>query len=251
MAVPFYWERHPDGPFATIILIATTYLDPENYHLEALQRLAAREGDPEMQVFKADLRQALRDPGLLPGTSCSRPSSTPTAATRRSCGGYGATCTGTSPYPTHEWPPGALRRRVNGLPEELPERVHGRGPLGDLIPVLICLAPVHRPADEEIAHARVGHGGHQTGRRARISVEHFERLPPAATIVGLVPEPQRNLERLGEVANGDSSGCPADAAVSLDWVMTADDIAGPYAALPSANTASATWYVSKARAAPA
>jgi len=37
----------------------------------------------------------------------------------------------------------------------------------------------------------------------------------------------------------------------MDWVMTADDIAGPYAALPSANTASATWYVSKARAAPA
>jgi len=67
MAVPFYWERHPDGRFATIILIATTYLDPENYHLEALQRLAAREGDPEMQVFKADPRQALRDPGLLPG----------------------------------------------------------------------------------------------------------------------------------------------------------------------------------------
>jgi hypothetical protein len=30
VAVPFYWERHPDGPFATIILIATTYLDPEN-----------------------------------------------------------------------------------------------------------------------------------------------------------------------------------------------------------------------------
>jgi hypothetical protein len=25
----FYWERHPDGPFATLIAVATTYLDPE------------------------------------------------------------------------------------------------------------------------------------------------------------------------------------------------------------------------------
>jgi hypothetical protein len=22
----FYWERHPDGPFATLIAVATTYL---------------------------------------------------------------------------------------------------------------------------------------------------------------------------------------------------------------------------------
>jgi hypothetical protein len=65
--VPFYWERHPDAPFATLICVATTYLDPENYHPEALQQWAGREGDPEMQVFKAELRQALLDPGLLPG----------------------------------------------------------------------------------------------------------------------------------------------------------------------------------------
>ena len=25
----FYWERHPDGSFATLITVATTYLDPE------------------------------------------------------------------------------------------------------------------------------------------------------------------------------------------------------------------------------
>jgi hypothetical protein len=67
MAVPFYWERHPDGLFATLICVAMTYLDPENYHPEALQQLARREGDPEMQVFKAELRQAVQDPGLLPG----------------------------------------------------------------------------------------------------------------------------------------------------------------------------------------
>lgn len=26
----FYWERHPDGPFVTLIEVATTYLDPES-----------------------------------------------------------------------------------------------------------------------------------------------------------------------------------------------------------------------------
>jgi hypothetical protein len=65
--VSFYWERDPGGPFATLISVASNYLDPENYDLESLQRLAAHEGDARMQVFKAELRQALRDPGLLPG----------------------------------------------------------------------------------------------------------------------------------------------------------------------------------------
>jgi hypothetical protein len=65
--MPFYWERHPDGPFVTLIEVATTYLDPENYDLEALQQLARRDDDPEMQVFKDELRQALADPGVLPG----------------------------------------------------------------------------------------------------------------------------------------------------------------------------------------
>jgi hypothetical protein len=63
----FYWERHPGGPFATLISVASNYLDPENYDLEDLQRLARREGDPRMQVFKDELQQALRDPSLLPG----------------------------------------------------------------------------------------------------------------------------------------------------------------------------------------
>ena len=26
----FYWERHPDGPFATLIRVSTTYLHPES-----------------------------------------------------------------------------------------------------------------------------------------------------------------------------------------------------------------------------
>ena len=67
----FYWERHPDGPFATLIAVATTYLDPENYDLDSLKRLAKREDDEEMRVFKSELREALRDPSQLPGDELS------------------------------------------------------------------------------------------------------------------------------------------------------------------------------------
>jgi hypothetical protein len=63
----FYWERHPDGPFVTLITIASTYLDPENYDLDSLKVLAKREGDEKMRVFKFELREALRDPSQLPG----------------------------------------------------------------------------------------------------------------------------------------------------------------------------------------
>ena len=64
---PFYWERHPDGPFATLIAVATNYLDPENYDLDSLKVLAKRDDHHEMQVFKSELREALRDPSQLPG----------------------------------------------------------------------------------------------------------------------------------------------------------------------------------------
>ena len=63
----FYWERHPGGPFATLIAVATTYLDPENYDLGSLKTLAMREDDQEMRVFKSELREAIRDPRQLPG----------------------------------------------------------------------------------------------------------------------------------------------------------------------------------------
>jgi hypothetical protein len=63
---PFYWERHPNGPFATLIEISTTYLEPENYDLDSLRGLAKREDDEQMQVFKFELREALRDPSQLP-----------------------------------------------------------------------------------------------------------------------------------------------------------------------------------------
>jgi hypothetical protein len=64
----FYWERHPDGPFATLIGVAATYCSPdadaEDY--ERLKRLAIRQDDQEMRLFKAELRQALADPSQLP-----------------------------------------------------------------------------------------------------------------------------------------------------------------------------------------
>ena len=69
---PFYWERHPDGPFATLIAVAANYLDPENYDLDSLKILAKREGQPRMLIFKSELREALRDPGQLPGDELSR-----------------------------------------------------------------------------------------------------------------------------------------------------------------------------------
>ena len=64
----FYWERHPDGPFATLIAVTATYCSPdadaEDY--ERLKRLAERDDDQRMRVFKEELRQALADPSQLP-----------------------------------------------------------------------------------------------------------------------------------------------------------------------------------------
>jgi hypothetical protein len=68
----FYWERHPDGPFVTLIAVATTYLHPEAYEPGMLQELAKHDDDAEMQVFKAELREAIRDPTQLPGDELSR-----------------------------------------------------------------------------------------------------------------------------------------------------------------------------------
>lgn len=64
--MPFYWNDHPDGPFATLIRVATTYLHPESDDLDSLQLLAKRENDLEMRLFKAELREAIRHPDKLP-----------------------------------------------------------------------------------------------------------------------------------------------------------------------------------------
>jgi len=61
-----YWIRHPDGPFTTLIAVATTYLHPEADDPEGLQERAKDDDDPEMRVFKDELRQAIIHPDQLP-----------------------------------------------------------------------------------------------------------------------------------------------------------------------------------------
>jgi hypothetical protein len=62
----YYWKRNPNGPFATLIRISTTYLHPEADDLESLQELVKRDDRPEMPVFKAELRQAITHPDQVP-----------------------------------------------------------------------------------------------------------------------------------------------------------------------------------------
>ena len=63
-----YWIRHPDGPFVTLIAVAATYLHPEADEPELLQERAKDDdSDPEIRVFKTELRQAITHPGQLPG----------------------------------------------------------------------------------------------------------------------------------------------------------------------------------------
>jgi hypothetical protein len=62
-----YWIQQPDGPFVTLIAVATTYLHPEADELELLQERAKDDdSDPEMRVFKAELRQAITHPDQVP-----------------------------------------------------------------------------------------------------------------------------------------------------------------------------------------
>jgi hypothetical protein len=61
-----YWIRHPDGPFTTLIAVATTCLHPKADDPEGLQERAKEDDDPEMRVFKAELRQAITRPDQVP-----------------------------------------------------------------------------------------------------------------------------------------------------------------------------------------
>lgn len=92
----FYWKRHPDGPFATLIRVATTYLHPEVDDLESLQRLAKLGDDPEMRVLRTSSGGLSPTPTRFPETTSSAMSSTTTAARRSSCCDSGETSTGTS-----------------------------------------------------------------------------------------------------------------------------------------------------------
>ena len=70
-----YWARHPDGPFATLIGVAATYCAPEAYdgaYEDLISRAQAPDpDDEEIRAFKAELQQALADPGQLPGDELS------------------------------------------------------------------------------------------------------------------------------------------------------------------------------------
>ena len=70
-----YGERHPDGPFATLIAVAATYCRPgacDGFYHDLISRAWAPEpGDEETRAFTAELRQALADPGQLPGDEIS------------------------------------------------------------------------------------------------------------------------------------------------------------------------------------
>jgi hypothetical protein len=57
-----------DAPFATLIGVTRTYCHPEAYEdaYEALKRLARRKNDPEMALFKEQLRYGLTRPDEVP-----------------------------------------------------------------------------------------------------------------------------------------------------------------------------------------
>jgi hypothetical protein len=64
----FPWERHPDGPFATLIAVAASYCTPEAYdgaYGDLINRARAPEPDEEIRAFRPELQQALADPGQL------------------------------------------------------------------------------------------------------------------------------------------------------------------------------------------
>jgi len=61
-----YRKRHPDGPFVTLVTVAATCLHPEADGLGSLRRWP-RQDDPEMRVFKAELREAVAHAERLPG----------------------------------------------------------------------------------------------------------------------------------------------------------------------------------------
>jgi hypothetical protein len=61
-----YWERHPDGPFVTLIAVATSRLHPEIDDLDGLKAFAKSDDIDRVRVFKTELRQALLNPAQLP-----------------------------------------------------------------------------------------------------------------------------------------------------------------------------------------
>lgn len=73
MSAPF-WRSMPDLPYATLINVARTYCHPETDEdaYDALKRLAKREQDEEMIVFKKELRRGLAHPEEVPQAELSQ-----------------------------------------------------------------------------------------------------------------------------------------------------------------------------------
>jgi hypothetical protein len=118
--MPFYWERHPDGPFVTLITIAATYLDPENYDLDDLKRLAKRDDLDEVRVFKSELREALRDPDRLPCDELSKSVQYENGSVEAFLVWLWYELYGDEPFEAR------VLTRLRALPEPFAERLHGQ-----------------------------------------------------------------------------------------------------------------------------
>jgi len=65
-----YWAQNPQGPFATLILVAATYCHPEAYdgaYTDLISRVQSpAPEDEQIRVFRRELGEALADPSRLP-----------------------------------------------------------------------------------------------------------------------------------------------------------------------------------------
>lgn len=64
--VDAFWRRDRDAPYATLLAVIESHVHPEADQLPLLQQAARRDDVPRMRVFKDELRQVMRDPGVLP-----------------------------------------------------------------------------------------------------------------------------------------------------------------------------------------
>lgn len=62
-----FWNREPDAPYATLLRVIERYLHPEHYaDIEMLRDAVTHTESDMMRVFKQELREVVRDPGVLP-----------------------------------------------------------------------------------------------------------------------------------------------------------------------------------------
>lgn len=61
-----FWRRDRHAPYATLLALVESYVHPESEDLPLLKRAVQHTEREEMRVFKEELRQVMRDPGVLP-----------------------------------------------------------------------------------------------------------------------------------------------------------------------------------------